>query len=102
MVFMFSDEYENILNAAAKIDEQINDEWQELVADQEYQTLFEFFDPENYSRHDEYDDWIEVNTDKLLKKILTGKDRIALIRYAFMLGQLVGQAAQICRDHEDD
>lgn len=89
---MYSEQYEELLDQAAKADERINDNWMEMMGDDEYQTLLEFFDKGNY-----FDTWEDeffppATVEKNLKRVLQGKDRIALIRYAFQLGKLVGRA----------
>lgn len=92
---MYSEDYEEILEAAGRIDDRLSDSWCECVGDKEYQTLQNFFSKDNFldTWTDEYFD-AEVVT-KNLKRHLTGQDRIELIRYAFMLGRLVGKAEQI-------
>lgn len=98
---MYSEDYEEILQAAGKIDERLSDDWAECVGDEEYQTLQNFFSKDNF-----VDTWEEVPFEpevvaKNLKRHLTGKDRIKLICYAFMLGRLVGKAEYTLL-HEDD
>lgn len=88
-------DFETVLDRAGKIDEWIEGRWLEMIASDEYQTLCQLFDGDNFSRYDDDQNYIEVDTKKIAKQILVGKDRINLIFYAFMLGQLVGRAAEI-------
>jgi len=88
-------DWETVLDRAGKIDDNLQIQWNELIADDEYQTLCQLFDGDNFSRYDDDQNYIEVDTKKIAKQILVGKDRINLIFYAFMLGQLVGRAAEI-------
>lgn len=98
---MYSEEYEEILNAAEKIDDRLSENWAEFVGDKEYQTLYNFFSKDNF-----VDTWEDAYFDpetvtRNLKRHLTGQDRIALIRYAFLLGRLVGKAEYTLL-HADD
>lgn len=100
-MIQYSYDFEQVLDQAAKIDEQLNDSWMSICADEEYQKLMEFFDKGNY-----YDSWEEVDFDretviKNLKRILVGTDRIRLIEYAFDIGRLVGRA-EYTLFHQDD
>ena len=101
MAIEFSEDFEQILDDAARIDVQLNDLWMDIMDTDEYSKLVEFFCKDNY-----YDSWEgdyfppEVIT-KNQKKILVGTDRIKLLRYAFVLGQLIGKAEYTLL-HEDD
>lgn len=97
---LFTDDWEDMLNRASKIEDRINDSWMELLTDDEYLTLCDFFSADNFPHEDAFGERTNPATQKILKSILVGKDRIELIRYAFMLGQLVGQASIIVRDSE--
>lgn len=100
MTLLYYDDWENILNLAGKIDDRLDCAWLELVGDNEYQTLLEFFDKSNYPHENDWGEWEEVNTNKALKKIIRGKDCVALINYAFLLGQLVGRAGHIAETND--
>ena len=89
---MYSEQYEETLDQASKFYEQIHGWWMEMMGDEEYQTLFEFFAKENYFNTWEEEFFPPATIEKNLKRVLQGKDRIALIRYAFLLGKLVGRA----------
>ncbi len=97
-MILYSETVEDVLNEASKLDDRIYEAWMRMIGDAEYQTLIDLFSRDNY-----YDRWEEIDlsreeTLKKLKKILTGKDRLRLIEYAFDLGQLVGRAEQLLRD----
>lgn len=98
---MYSEDYEEILEAAGRIDDSLSEHWAEFVGDKEYQTLQNFFSKDNFldTFAEEYFDAETVA--KNLKRHLTGQDRIALIRYAFVLGRLVGKAEYTLL-HADD
>ena len=100
-MIQYSEDFENVLDQASKIDEQIHYGWMSMCGDEEYQKLMEFFDKGNY-----YDSWDEVEFDretliKNLKRVLVGTDRIRLIEYAFDIGRLVGKAEYTLL-HQDD
>ena len=97
---MFSDDYEEILDAAAYHDERLHDSWMELMGEAEYQTLVQFFAKENFLDPWENEPLEPDVVSKNFKKILVGQDRIALIRFAFALGRLVGRAEQILRTED--
>ena len=101
MIFRSTEDWENILNRASNIDDRLNYQWMELLDDDEYQTLAQIFDRDNFPHEDPFDEdnVIRPDTKKIIKQLLVGKDRIDLILYAFMLGQFVGQAAIIVRDN---
>lgn len=91
-MIQYAEDFENVLDQAAKIDDRLYDLWMSICADEEYQKLMEFFDKGNY-----YDYWEETEFDretvvKNLKRVLVGTDRIRLIEYAFDIGRLVGRA----------
>ena len=94
-------EIEDLLNEASKFDDRLDLDWAECVGDREYQTLCELFDENNFSHDDDYDGWIEVNTAKEWRRILKGKDVHAIIRYAVLLGRLIGRAEQILLTRDD-
>ena len=101
MALRYSEDFEDVLQQAVKLDEQISDFWAEMVGDEEYQTLVEFFSRDNF-----FDTWEDEELDretviKKLKRILVGKDRLKLIEYAFDLGQLVGMATYAVQNHDD-
>lgn len=100
-MILYSDDIDDILGRAGDLDENIYNGWVTMLGDNQYQTLIDFFTRENYC-----DSWGEVDyareeVVKNLKRVLSGKDRIALIEYAFYLGQLVGRAEQLLLDKED-
>lgn len=97
---MTTGQFENLLNEASKFDDRLDLDWAECVGDREYQTLCELFDESNFSREDAFDEWVEVNTAKEWRRILKGKDVHAIIRYAFLIGRLVGRAEQILLTHD--
>lgn len=90
---------EDILQAAAKYDDRIDEEWRNFVCDEYYDTLNQFLDPENYPHIDTFaEEWVEVDankTAKFQKKIIKGKDVVKLINSAYDLGRLVGRAEQV-------
>ena len=98
---MTTGQFEELLNEASKFDDRLDLAWAECMGDREYQTLCELFDESNFSHDDDYDGWIEVNTAKQWREILKGKDVHAIIRYAVLLGRLVGRAEQILLTHDD-
>lgn len=101
---MYSEDYEEILNAAGEIDERLHDDWMECIGDEEYQTLLKFFSRDNFVDPWEEEDFDAKTVTKNLKRHLNGQDRVALIRYiryAFMLGCLVGKA-EYTLQHVDD
>lgn len=98
---MFSGDFEEILDKAAKDDEWLNDTWMNFISHPDYATLLEFFDKDNF-----YDCWEEEDRDrktidKNLKKVVAGKDRLSLIQSAFFLGQLVGYASHYLKYRND-
>ena len=97
-MILYSETVEDVLNEASKLDDRIYEAWMRMIGDAEYKTLIDLFSRDNY-----FDRWEEIDltreeTLKKLKKILTGKDRLRLIEYAFDLGQLVGRAEQLLHD----
>lgn len=94
-------DFENILDRAGQIDDNLQYMWTELIADDEYQTLCQLFDGANFPHADPWDEdnVIRPDTKKIMKQILVGKDRIDLICYAFLLGQLVGRATEIVKQN---
>ena len=92
---IYSDGFERLINYAAKRDERTDEFWMELIRDEEYYTLIDFFDETHYNHYDQYNEYIEFDTQKVLKKIIRGKDAVHLIRTAFDMGRLVGRAAHI-------
>ncbi len=102
MSVRFSEDFEVVLDQAAKIDEHVHDSWAEMMGDAEYAKLLEFFSRDNF-----FDSWEEEDYDrdtviKNLKRILVGTDRITLINYAFDLGRLVGKAEYTVLNQNDD
>ena len=92
---MYTEDYEELLQAASKLDERTEEDWHSIVGDGEYQTLSRFFSRDNY-----FDAWEETDrpaeeTERLQKRVLLGQDRMRLIDYAFMLGRIVGRAHHI-------
>lgn len=98
---MYSEDFETILQQAAKFDERLGENWSECVGDSEYQTLCNFFSRDNFVDTWEDEDYDYETVAKNLKRHLTGQDRIALIRYAFMLGRLVGKAEYVLLNDDD-
>lgn len=97
---MTTGQFEELLNEASKFDDRLDQDWAECMGDPEYQTLCELFDESNFSREDDYEGWVEVNTAKQWREILKGKDVHAIIRYAVLLGRLIGRAEQILLTHD--
>lgn len=92
---MFSTDFEELLDRAAQIDERLNNRWMNLMDDEEYQTLYNFFLKENFVDSWEDEALDDKTVKRNLRQVLAGKDKAALIRYAFALGRLVGKAEQI-------
>ena len=87
-----SDEIFDIMEEAAREDERTEEEWLWMQADEDFETLNEFFDKEYRQHYDTLSDEFIAGDPKALKKILRGKDMVRLIESAFMLGRLVGRA----------
>lgn len=100
-VILYAEDFEEVLNEASSLDERINDGWMQMIGDDNYQTLINLFSRANYYDSFEEVDLLREETLKRYKKILTGKDRVRLIEFAFDLGQLVGRAEQLLRDRSD-
>ena len=98
MSSLYSDEMEEILDAAGKLDDRLYEGWMEIIGDKAYQKLMEFFAKENF--YDTYEDeYFDSRTvDKNLKKVLTGTDRVALVIAAFDVGVMVGRAQKILEE----
>lgn len=92
MAMWHSEQFEQVLNDASKIDDRINDNWMDMIGDPDYSTLIDFFSHDNYFDSVAEEDYDEQTVVKLLKRVIAGKDRIKLIQLAFDLGRLVGQA----------
>lgn len=94
--------FEEILQAATEFDDRIDEHWAHMVGDELYDTLNQFLDPDNYPHFDSCaDEWVEdIDTHKIQKKIIKGKDAVELINYAFDLGRLVGRAEQVLLTHD--
>lgn len=95
MAPLYSEGFDEILNAASQYDDYVQERYCMFMAEEDWQTLYQFFDRDNYAHYDEWEEK-EVSTDyKRLKKILRGKDMVSLIQFAFDLGRLVGRAHHV-------
>ena len=56
MILFDSYYWEDYLEKAGEIDEWVHDAWMELIADDEYNTLVQFFDKDNYPHYDAFDE----------------------------------------------
>ena len=93
MAPLFYEDYDCILNEAAAIDEAIGEHFVEFQTEADYDTLAHFFDKTNYQHYDVLaEEFVAPDTQKILKKILRGKDTISLIQFALDLGRLIGRA----------
>ena len=102
MAPLFYEDYDCVLNDASFIDEDINQHFVNFQGDDDYQTLAKFFDQRNYHHFDVLsDEFTSPDTQKLLKKILRGKDVISLIQFALDLGRLIGRAEYTLLNHDD-
>ena len=96
---LFTDDFENILNEASFIDEDIDRTWIYFTEEDHYAVVQQIFDRENYCHYDDWsDEFVEVDYQKALKKILRGKNIPDLIRYVFDFGRLVGRSEKILLD----
>ena len=87
------EDMENLLQEATEFDDEIDSAWLFLTEDEQYDTFCQFFDRDNFSHFDSFsDEWLEVDNEKILKKILRGKNTVELIKYALDFGRLVGRA----------
>lgn len=101
MTIWHSEQFEQVLNDASKIDDRINDNWMDMIGDSNYSTLIDFFSHDNYFDSVAEEVYDEQTVVKLLKRVLVGKDRIKLIQLAFDLGRLVGQAEYSLLNEDD-
>lgn len=101
MTIWHSEQFEQVLNDASKIDDRINDNWMDMIGDPDYSTLIDFFSHDNYFDSVAEEVYDEQTVVKLLKRVLVGKDRIKLIQLAFDLGRLVGQAEYSLLNEDD-
>lgn len=87
------EEMENLLQEATEFDEEIDPAWIYLTDDEQYATFCQLFARENLPHFDPFaDEWISVDSNKQMKKILRGKDIPEIIKYALDFGRLVGRA----------
>lgn len=96
MTRLFASDWYDLINEAAEFDESLDQAYIFMCEDENYSTLVKFFDEENFSHYDKwYDEFVQPDTQAILKKILRGKDTAELIKFALDMGRLVGRAEQI-------
>ena len=101
MSLRYSEDFEIVLDQAAKLDESIETSWAEMVGDEQYAKLIEFFSRDNFFDSFEEEGFDRETVIKNLKRVLVNTDRINLIEYAFDLGRLVGKAEYTVLNQND-
>ena len=95
MAPLSSREYSLLLKRAAYIDSDIDEHLCAFKGEDEWWTLDDFFDADNWPHYDEWNDEERGVNVKELKKILRGKDMISLVAFALDVGRLIGRAEEI-------
>ena len=100
MTRLFARDWDDLIDEAAEFDETLDQAYIFMTEDKNYPTLVQFFDEENFSHHDKWsEEFVEPDTQKILKKILRGKDTAELIKFALDMGRIIGRAEQILLTH---
>lgn len=100
MIALFNSDWDDLINEAAEFDEDIDQAFISMTEDENYPTLVRFFDQENFPHYDKWNgDFVQPDTQAILKKILRGKNTAELIKFTLDVGRILGRAEQILLTH---
>lgn len=95
-----AEDWDTILNDAGELDEELAQAYIYFTEDENYWTLFKLFDRRNFNHYDEDEEYVTVDSAKIFKKILRGKDLAEVLRFTLDLGRLVGRAEYTLKNND--
>ena len=93
---LFTENWFDIFDCVSRIDPELEASFLELYDDDNFLTLQQLFDKENFGHFDIFsDDYVRPDRAKIFKKLLRGKDVGEIILLALDLGRMLGRAEQL-------